>query len=153
MAFGSLGSEDATLEMRLMPEYTLPLTLIYVYPLLSDISRLLNYAPFERYTARKKMSIVGEYLNYVCMRSINRRDPIKYDYGLPDDVHENLVAYLDGYVSDMIADQVGMNLSNEQIKQIKLRLLFKVTGSQALPIIISVDSENSKDRELYDAHM
>jgi len=136
-----------------MPEFLLPLTLIHVHPLLADVKEAIRSSVFDRFSVRQQMNIVCSYLEFVCTPGNEFSTDTKYDYGLAVGAHVELIHYLRRYVSDLIADTSPVNLSSSQIENIRPRLLFKVTGTQALPVIIGVDSENLRDRELYDRHM
>ena len=136
-----------------MPEFTMPLLLIYVHPILTDVKEAIRSSIFDRFSVRQQMNVICAYLDYVCTVNSGQSNEMKYDYGLTTREHRRLLDYLEQYVNDLIADTSALRLSKAQVESIRPRLLFKVTGTQALPIIIGVDSENHKDRELYDRHM
>lgn len=136
-----------------MPEFLLPLLLIYVHPIVTDVKIAIRSSVFERMSVRQQMNVICAYLDYVCSVAGENSNEMKYDYGLSTSEHRRLLDYLEQYINDLIADMSPLRLSRAQVGSIRPRLLFKVTGTQTLPVIIGVDSENHKDRELYDRHM
>lgn len=130
-----------------------PLTLIHANPLLGDIARALRTPEFNNLSIRMRMNIVNAYLNYLCSVKGSNPDPMRYDFGLPPRFHTALLEWLSDYVNDIIYDTTGISPSHPECESIRNRVLTKVTGTQVLPIIIAVDSESKKDRELYDRHM
>ena len=136
-----------------MPEFLLPLLLIYVHPIVTDVKVAIRSPVFERLSVRQQMNVICAYLDYVCTARSGNKHQMKYDYGLSTGEHLRLLDYLEQYIDDLIADMSPLRLSKAQVGSIRPRLLFKVTGTQTLPVIIGVDSENHKDRELYDRHM
>ena len=133
-----------------------PLTLIYAQPMAGNVRRAINDPAFDRKTIRMQMNIVCAYLNYVCLsavQSARRPKDMQYEFGLSAAGHQALIEYCDDYLAEIIEDTLGVERDSKQANIVRMRVLLKVTGTQMLPIIIAVDSESKKDRELYDRHM